>query len=608
MGGGGGGGKPHGALLLLLILFFVLPFALSLRDHDGLLPLVVDFSEHYYYLSLTEKMNEAMSVNNCSMGGDVTIAGSASSSSSSPSFDFRVQVITPASDVLEKWSTMRFNDGVAVDRARNENQTIGAAAGAAGGLRQFIQVAPSLCKSEAFIGYKQGHFRRSKGCVAMIQNGLKIVNTYGATLHPDHARCDLRPAINACKEASIRPTLLHSPAEKRALLQYPFLITVEQNIISKGGMVALPCGPLGLYSSCEAVNWGLPTASEVVANTQACRKSLLLSAQGTNVLGGGEEGDSHCVFRVFEEVFVMSQYDDTQIGQFVLESLPRLIYHLPMILSKPDMKIHFGFTKAPVLASFALPHMFFRWLGLEQRLINGTVFAKKTYLPREGGCQDPGYNMWELFTMRKTFLALAEKQIGLGGRNNSKGWPSYRKTENLLRLDVDFDMDVPPSSSLGGSKGEGGSASLRGREKRPVLVMIKRSASPYTQNQADYRRRRWPSQKGITGMTGANQVLKALSKAFPSHDVKIFSDIDVDMMSCVPCQVQLFSTADIVVGIHGAGLTNTLYMKPGGVVIEVVYALLIFLDKCLKTRKTPTHRKISHKTLQHMHSRTNFAL
>ena len=37
---------------------------------------------------------------------------------------------------------------------------------------------------------------------------------------------------------------------------------------------------------------------------------------------------------------------------------------------------------------------------------------------------------------------------------------------------------------------------------------------------------------------------------------------------CHACAVQLFQRAEVVVGIHGAGLTNCIYMKPGGVVIE----------------------------------------
>lgn len=35
-------------------------------------------------------------------------------------------------------------------------------------------------------------------------------------------------------------------------------------------------------------------------------------------------------------------------------------------------------------------------------------------------------------------------------------------------------------------------------------------------------------------------------------------------------QVNLFSNADVVIGTHGAGLTNILFMKPGGVLVEIV--------------------------------------
>ena len=41
-------------------------------------------------------------------------------------------------------------------------------------------------------------------------------------------------------------------------------------------------------------------------------------------------------------------------------------------------------------------------------------------------------------------------------------------------------------------------------------------------------------------------------------------------MSCPSCQIELFHRADIAIGVHGAGLTNTMYMKPGGVVVELL--------------------------------------
>ena len=45
----------------------------------------------------------------------------------------------------------------------------------------------------------------------------------------------------------------------------------------------------------------------------------------------------------------MTQYDDTQIGQFTLEALPKLIFHLDFIKKNPDIKIHYGFNKQLIM-------------------------------------------------------------------------------------------------------------------------------------------------------------------------------------------------------------------------------------------------------------------
>ena len=38
---------------------------------------------------------------------------------------------------------------------------------------------------------------------------------------------------------------------------------------------------------------------------------------------------------------------------------------------------------------------------------------------------------------------------------------------------------------------------------------------------------------------------------------------------CIACQVRLYAKADILVGIHGAGLTNLMFMRPGGTLVEI---------------------------------------
>ena len=61
-----------------------------------------------------------------------------------------------------------------------------------------------------------------------------------------------------------------------------------------------------------------------------------------------------------------------------------------------------------------------------------------------------------------------------------------------------------------------------------------------------------------------------MAEMFPHHRVMIFSDQDKEMMLCMACQVQLFSQAQVLVGVHGAGLTNAVFMKPGGILVEAV--------------------------------------
>lgn len=447
---------------------------------DGIHPLVVDYDEYYYYKSLKNKMIESLSISNCTIDGDVKIGNIKNKRA-----DLTVKSISPSKALLEKWNE---------DNPSRPH-------------RLFAQVSANLCTAKKFNEIVKGHYKRAKGCYkvyAVDKHGFKKkrFNDYGATLHPEHIRCENTLLSSVCNGGQTGMQVV--PNHMRKLHKYPFLITAKQVIVGRGGMFGMPCGPFGLFASCEAVKWGVPIANTTVEHVEHCRDIT-----------------KECPYIKVPRVFVMTQYDDTQIGQFMQEALPKLMYHLDFLYANPDIRIHYGFTKQPTVPAFVLPHYFFRWLKLEHRLINGTVYADEVYMPREGGCQDIGYNAWEVVHMR----------------------------EHMLR-----ELDYHESKAF----------IVKPAIQKPTVLVLTRSPGPYTQNKADYTTRRWPKDKFPL-------MLQALQENFPGHNIELFSDQNKTLMTCPLCQAQAFFQADIVIGMHGAGLSNAMFMRPGGVLVEVVY-------------------------------------
>jgi hypothetical protein len=425
----------------------------------------VDYQK-YYYSNIKEKMKESTSISNCKVDYDS---------------DLFARPIPPSGALTKKWG--KYKKELNVEK------------------RIFFQVTPNLCKSKQFQKIKSGKYKR--GCLRPeydpgSNKTIFVPPRLSYTLHPDHSRCDNQYAVSACLAASKAPTPVR--ASDRYLHNYPFIIETSNVIVARSGYLALPCGIFGLFASCEGVGWGMPSALAAAPYLESCRSN-----------------NGSCPFKHYDKVFVMTQYDDTQIGQFILEALPKLVYHLDYIRSNKDVKIHYGFSKLPELPPFVLPNLFLNWLGVGDRLVNGTIYASEVIMPREGGCQDVAYNAWEALNMRETFIRMAAED--------------------------------PRSAIIPVQKGK--------------VLVISRNPGKFMQNKHDADLRGWPKEV-------LTKLLALLAEKFPEFDVEVFSDTDSALMLCQPCQVRIFSNAQVVIGFHGAGLTNALYMPRGGVVVEVV--------------------------------------
>jgi Glycosyltransferase 61 len=440
--------------------------------------LKANFSK-YYYQNLQEKLLEiTSSTNNCTFGREAD--------PNTLITDFQIRIVPPPAAVTKLWGS--------------EGREIHSVP------KIYSRTSENLCRNRQFQNYVRGGRLYKIDCLETIRKNstkrVKMTTRHTTKLHPDHVRCNIAHTSNQCIKASNQS--LELPNQLRSKHSYPFFIKSRNAIVSRSGFLALSCGALGLFASCESFKHGITPTTYLVNQTSGCRDT---NAQS------GKKGDSRCPFVSYDRVFVVTQYNDADIVHFFLEVIPKVLYHLDFLLDNPDIKIHFGFSKKDFLPMIQVPQMTFEWLGLGHRLITGLVHAKEVYLPREGGCDDAGYNAWEIVTARETFLRLANI------------------TQN-------------PSSG-----------------QRSVLV-IESSLSMYVSQKNDLRR-----------LNLSKFLLRDLAEVlylyFTSHRIEFIIDSDSDLVDCRECQIRKFQDADVVIGIHGGSLTNTMFMRPGSVVMEI---------------------------------------
>jgi hypothetical protein len=132
------------------------------------------------------------------------------------------------------------------------------------------------------------------------------------------------------------------------------------------------------------------------------------------------------------------------------------------------------------------------------------------------------YNTWQILHMRRFFSAAA------GLSNHNSGFASS------------------PSAFNG----------------KPLMLVLKRSSnSKHTRNGHDLVRQ-WSD-------SFADSVVQILQAQFPQYSVELLSDKNHTMMTCHLCMVRLLSRVEVLVGVHGAGLANMIYMKPNSAVVEL---------------------------------------
>ena len=228
----------------------------------------------------------------------------------------------------------------------------------------------------------------------------------------------------------------------------------------------------------------------------------------------------------YKRVFVLAQADDTHTYHIQFEVMPRIYQHLEFLQSNSDIKILIGCdskndaysTKKGLQYMMRTLKRFFRQVGIdiERLVVHKNVYAEQVYFPSSAACQDPVYNTWSLLKMREYTL------------ESLKARKRYVSEDN----------------------------------RRMILLLARMNAEAKNFTRNAGRERTWE----VGFLT---EIKREIERNLPGYRVEVFDDSNVKLMKCNACQLRLFQEAYVLVGIHGAGLGNSLFMQPNRAVVEI---------------------------------------
>eukprot|EP01031_Cornospumella_fuschlensis_P032236 gene32236-38991_t len=342
-----------------------------------------------------------------------------------------------------------------------------------------------------------------------------------------------------------------------------YVIHGRHAFVHPSGAVAFSCGYYMGHEACEnrwnyAENWYKPCKALMDKNSFEWRQLFdkTGTANMTNyILKDGcsdrtdlGSPDKH-TFNItrHSKVFTIPALWDYNYHHWIADSLARLAHNLRFLRANPDVMIHVrSFEEYDGQrnkdqrfkdGSKKMRLEFFDLLGIARnRIVTGPILADEVYIPRFLRCSYLLSNPVELQLLAKHILTAAHTELGL-------------KMDKLI---VRAHVSHKPHP--------GNPQNPTAPPKNKTLIIQQR----FTKFGSNYRE--W---NDVT----LEPVVAAFKQKFPEHNVVVISSKDLKTRSLAK-EVLMYNSADVLVGLHGAGLTNMMFMPPNSLIVEFVGRLV----------------------------------
>jgi hypothetical protein len=314
-----------------------------------------------------------------------------------------------------------------------------------------------------------------------------------------------------------RGPVLSAPLFELPPSERPLLARVRDSLVTFEGAVVLPSGVQvqgGHCCYCRA-KLHFKNSTRAFACAEAPSAASATSAASAANAADAESADARaaghalaaCELPRISEIMILSSVYGGEPAHVFKEALPRLGPWLPWLRANPHVALHLkSRSHRSEVGNFTLQALqLLGILGPERVVVTGDLAARVAWLPASSTC----------------------------GQVADQFWGARRVRDELLRAAIV------------------GEARARGQARERVVVLVERRATDHrTWGRPDIYR------KALEAVHAAADPARAR--------VVLFSDADEALMSCLACQIRIFSSADAVVGQHGAGLTHAMFMRPGG--------------------------------------------